>query len=53
MNEMNLGVKWKVWLTVLVTILIVACGGAGWYFGVYTKTPEYAVRMIEEAVAAL
>lgn len=52
MKKMSLGTKGKVWLTFLFTILIVACGGAWWYFGIYTKTPEYAIKKIEEAVSA-
>ena len=49
---MHLGGKWRAWLSVLAALLVVVCGGAWWYFGVYTKTPEYAVRKMEEAVAA-
>ena len=49
---MSLSGKWKAILTVLLTVVVVAGGGALWYFGYYTKTPEYAARMIEEAAAA-
>ena len=49
---MKLGGKWKAWLSVLAVLLVVIGGGVGWYFGVYTKTPEYAIKKIEEAVAA-
>ncbi len=52
MTGMNLGAKWKAWLSVLAVLLVVVCGGAWWYFGYYTKTPEYAIKKIEEAVAA-
>ncbi|MBQ9377348.1 MAG: DUF2939 domain-containing protein [Schwartzia sp.] len=33
-----------------VLALVVAAGGCAWYFLRYTKTPEYSLRMIEEAV---
>ena len=49
---MNLdGVK-KGLLGVLALAVLAAAGGAFWYFGFYTKTPEYALKQIEEAVAA-
>ena len=34
----------------LFIIAAAAAGGLAWYFGYYTKTPEYSVRMIQEAV---
>ena len=49
---MSLGGKWKILLAVLLAVVVIAGGGALWYHGYYTKTPEYAVRMIEEAVVA-
>ena len=52
MKRMNLGGKWKVFSAVLLAIVVIVGGGTLWYHGYYTKTPEYAVRMIEEAVAS-
>ena len=52
MKRMNLGGKWKVFSAVLLAIAVIVGGGTLWYHGYYTKTPEYAVRMIEEAVAS-
>ncbi len=49
---MSLSGKWKAVAAVVLVVAAVAGGGALWYYGYYTKTPEYAVRMIEEAVAA-
>ena len=46
---MSLSGKWKAILAVLIAAVVVMGGGALWYYGYYTKTPEYAVRMIEEA----
>lgn len=31
-------------------IAALACGWAYWYFGYYTRTPEYAIKMISQAV---
>ena len=44
--------KWKAILAVLLAVFVVAGGGALWYYGYYTKTPEYAARAIEEAAAS-
>lgn len=49
---MSLSGKWKAIMVVLVAVVVVAGGGALWYYGYYTKTPEYTVRMIEEASGA-
>ncbi len=49
---MSLSGKWKVFLAVLLTVVVLVGGGTLWYKGYYTKTPEYAVKMIEEAIAA-
>ena len=41
-------------LRLIIAALILAAavaGGFTWYFGYYTKTPEYSVRMMQEAVA--
>ena len=46
---MSLSGKWKAILAVLISAVVVIGGGALWYYGYYTRTPEYAVRMIEEA----
>ena len=52
MKRMSISGKWKVFAAVLLAIVVIVGGGTLWYHGYYTKTPEYAVRMIEEAVAA-
>ncbi len=49
---MSLSGKWKVFLAVLLTVAVLVGGGTLWYKGYYTKTPEYAVKMIEEAITA-
>ena len=49
---MSFSSKWKVFSVVLLAIVVIVGGGTLWYKGYYTKTPEYAVRMIEEAVAS-
>ena len=49
---MKLTAKWNALIAVLVAAIVVFGGGALWYYGYYTKTPEYAVRMIEEATAS-
>ena len=49
---MSLSGKWKAILAVLLAVIAVIGGSALWYYGYYTKTPEYAVRMIEEASAS-
>ena len=41
--------KARLLLAVLLALVFVA-GGCAWYFLRYTKTPEYSLRMIEEAV---
>ncbi|MGP1366584.1 MAG: DUF2939 domain-containing protein [Schwartzia sp. (in: firmicutes)] len=43
--------KIRVFLACLIALLATV-GGGYWYFGHYTKTPAYSLRMIEEAVAA-
>lgn len=42
--------KLRLFLALLIAILGLA-GGGYWYFGYYTKTPAYSLRMIQEAVA--
>ena len=49
---MSLAGKWKAFFAVLIAAVVVIGGGALWYYGYYTKKPEYAVRMIEEASAS-
>lgn len=43
--------KLRLLIAFAITVLGMA-GGGYWYFGYYTKTPTYALRMVEEAVAA-
>ncbi len=49
---MSLGGKVKALLAVLLAAVVVFGGGALWYYGYHTKTPEYAVRMIEESATS-
>lgn len=42
--------KKRVIAFVLLVVVLAAAGG-WWYLGYYTKTPEYAVRMVQEAAA--
>lgn len=43
----------KLRLLIAFAIAILGLAGGGyWYFGYYTKTPVYSLRMIQEAVAA-
>lgn len=49
---MSFAGKWKAIVAVLASAVVLAGGGAIWYYGYYTKTPEYAVRMMEDASAS-
>lgn len=49
---MDLAGKWKAILVILIALIVVVGGGSLWYYGYYTKTPEYAVRMMEDAAAS-
>ncbi len=51
-KPMGLSGKWKIVLAVLLAVLVVGGGVAAWYYGYYTKTPEYAVKMIETSAKA-
>ena len=43
----------KLRLVIAVLIIAIAAAGSGaWYFGYYTKTPEYSLRMMQAAVAS-
>lgn len=37
-------------LYAIIAVLVLICGGMGWYFMYYTKTPTYSLNLIREAV---
>ena len=41
--------KVRLFLTAFILVLVAAAGGV-WYFSYYVKTPDYSVRMIQEAI---
>lgn len=50
---MRLSGAWKIRLLCFCGLLAVALFAAGWwYFSIYTKSPDYSVRMIRGAIAA-
>ncbi|MBQ5921159.1 MAG: hypothetical protein IIW84_08900 [Selenomonadaceae bacterium] len=49
MNRFMQSLKKRVIAFALVAVVIAAAGG-WWYVSYYTRTPEYSIKMVQEAV---